>query len=272
MAKKGTKPTKKKTTVGEPSIPKEKESPPTVVENTDLPESLLGFGESFEYKLAPRRTRTTISTPAVEPFPKTVALEVMQAMYEKKQSFEGIKALGKRESRIMSGMLIGEFINALEQIVPNDYVPRGKNKRNLKTEKPKTWKRFAINEPSIRDKLKKFLANGDILIFNVDKNRHMFCLTSTFMPVDKYVGSIFHLLQVRQHLFQSSHWVDTTSKKGHRNWFIPNPFFEGTLADLEALLTLNSDKIWKAWVKDSNSFDPKVVKKLIKSVVIAESG
>ena len=262
---------KTKTAVAETVKVEDKPSTANVVEIKD-DESLLGFGESWDnYKLSPIRRRTTTSTPSVEPFLKSTVLDVMQVMYEKKQGFVGIKALGKREGRILSGMLIGEFVKALDQIVPDNYTPKGRNKKDLKNQKPKTWKLSAINEPSIRDKLKRFLADGDLIVFKVDKNRYMYCLATTFMKTENYVGSIWHLLQIKEHIFQNTQWEDSASKKGHRNWFIPNPFFDLPLVDLESLLTLKEKEIWTTWDKEKASFNVKTIAKLIKPVKVESS-
>ena len=131
-------------------------------------------------------------------------------------------------------------------------------------EKPKKWKKEALNEPSIRDKLKVFVADGDLIVFKVAKNRYMYCLTKTFMSIEKYLGSIWHVQQVRNVLFQSSQWPDTTQKKGLRNRFVPNPFFDLPLKDLESLLTLSEEKIWQTWDKEKGIFKLKAVKKAIK--------
>ena len=255
----------------EPQIDKESQSTPTVVENKDSDESLLGIGESFSYKTATIKRKSSTSTPAIEPFPKTTVLKIVQVMYEKKQSLPKIKAEKTREGRILSGMLVGEFVNALMQIVPDGYTPKGRNKKNIKAEKPTKWKKEALNEPSIRDKLKVFVADGDVIVFKVAKNRYMYCLTTTFMSIEKYLGSIWHLQQVRNVLFQSSQWVDRTNKKGLRNRFVPNPFFELPLEDLESLLTLSEVIIWQTWDKDKGIFNLKAVKKAIKPVKVGSS-
>lgn len=265
MPKKSSKEDKTKTTVAEPLIPKEKESAENTVEINDGEVSLLGVGESFNFKTVSVKRRTSTGLPTVDPFLKSTVLDVMKAMYDKKQGYPQINERPPRESKILSGMLIGEFVGALKQIVPDNYIPKGKNKKNLKTDKPKTWKLFAINEPSIRDKLKKFVSDGDVLVFKVDKNRFMYCLTHTFLKLDTYIGSIWHLLQIRQHLFQTAQWVDKSDKKGMRNWFVPNPFFEGTLVDLELVFESKEKDIWACWVKDKKAFDPKLVKTLIKT-------
>ena len=268
MGKKPSTQNKKKNTGAEPLILNEKESANNVVKIKDSDESLLGMGESFNYRSATIKRKVVSGLPAVNPFLKSTVMDVMVAMYDKKQSYPKIKEKPKRESIILSGMLIGEFVGALDQIVPDNYLPKGKNKRNLKKEKPTTWKRFAINEPSIRDKLKRFVADGDVLVFKVDKNRFMYCLTKTFMKLETYIGSIWHMLQVRQHLFQTAQWVDKSDKKGMRHWFVPNPFFEGTLIDLELILENQDEaKIWACWDKDEKGFNPKVIKDLIVSTL-----
>jgi len=247
-----TRKAKKKTTDLEKDTDQKDLSKNPIVQISAYKGVLLPIDEGFDYSLGEKSKPKRIATPRIDPLPTDKILRAIDKTFETKQQRPDIQGMNQKQGIILSGMLLAEIIASLPLIVPDEYVPKGKTKKDLKTQYPKSWKTKAINSEHIQNKMKQLLADGEIMTFRVD-GKYIFANPKTFgLTKEAYFGSIWHILQIRKYMFQSTRWESSNGKKGYDRFFIPNPFFDETFTrqDLEAFLTLKEEQIFEAWTPE----------------------
>lgn len=214
--------------------------------------------EEFNIKTKGRTTVKRIANPKVEAMPESAVLEVLRIVWEKNREQLLSHGFSKKNASKLAGCKTAEFRDYLDLVIPDDYTPKGKHKKNLKSEKPNSWKFDAVNNPAINRKMKELMAKGLVIIYKVDGRNHHVPTESVISP-EIYNGSKWHINQIRNILYRSAQWKG--SETPYINFFSEGNPLDLSLKEFDKALGLDKDLLNSFWTK--SGFDTTKLKEVL---------
>ena len=203
--------------------------------------------EEFTITTEGKQREKGIAKPKVQALPESVILEVLHTIWEKNREIAIKTGHSKKEASKLAGCTYKEFMPYLNVVIPDNYEPRNRKSKDLKTKGSDDWKLSGVNKEAVNRRMKQLMAKGSLIIFIVNGKYHLVPTQSMVKNVEAYKGSIWHINQIRNILYQTEQWNQGSNP--YINLFKPiNPLGLET-KNFEKVLALDSTKLQAHWTK-----------------------
>lgn len=221
------------------------------------------INDEFNVTTEGKQREKRISAPKVNALPERAILEVLGTIFDKNKA-ELIKedGLSPRNANKIAGCTYKEFMPYLNVVVPDNYEPRNRKAKNLKSKGSDDWKLFGVNKEAVNRRMKQLMAKGTLIINLVNGKYHLVPTRSMIKNVEAYKGSIWHINQIRNILYETEQW--NTGSNPYINLFKPiNPLGLET-KNFEKVLALDKELLKTFWTK--TGFDEEKLLEEIKAI------
>lgn len=208
---------------------------------------IFDVDETFDITLKGKEKDKKVSTPRVEPLPESKVIETLVSIWEINRERLINTGFEAKHANKMAGCTYTEFMPYLKVVVPDNYVPKGRSKKDIKINEPDTWKLKAVNTEAIRRRMKALMAKGSLILYRVQGKSHLVPTKSMIKNVDAYKGSIWHINQIRNILYDTMQWDQGTSP--YIDLFDEGNPLGLTTKQFEKVLALKSEDLQGMWTK-----------------------
>ena len=182
----------------------------TVVDLTEL-NSQFDESETFEITLTGKTKDTTIRKPKINPLPESKIIEVLSTIWEKNREALLKEGFNQKNASRLAGSTYEEFTPYLNVVIPDNYEPRNHRSKELKTKGSDDWKLIGVNREAINRRMKYLMAKGSLIIYTVSGKFHLVPTKCMVKNVKAYEGSLWHIRQIRNILYNTKQWIDGTT-------------------------------------------------------------
>ena len=147
----------------------------------------------------------------------------------------------------------------LNVIIPDNYVPKNRKAKELKTKGDDNWKLLGVNKEAVNRRMKHLMAKGILIIYRVNGKYHLVPTQSMVKDVEAYKGSIWHINQIRNILYQTEQWNQGSNP--YINLFKPDNPLGLETKNFEKVLGFDRDLLRSLWTV--NGFDEDLLMKAL---------
>lgn len=203
--------------------------------------------EEFTITTEGKQREKRISKPKVNALPESVILEVLHTIWETNR--DSLIKLGnsKKEASKLAGCTYKEFMPYLNVVIPDNYEPRNRKSKAMKSKGSADWKLYGVNKEAVNRRMKQLMAKGSLIIFIVNGKYHLVPTQSMVKNVEAYKGSIWHINQIRNILYQTEQWNQGSNP--YINLFKPTNPLGLEIKNFEKVLGLDSKMLQAHWTK-----------------------
>lgn len=216
--------------------------------------------DEFEITTQGREREKKISEPRIEALPENRVIEVLAEVWDSNRESLIKQGFSSKNASRLAGCTYNEFMPYLNVIIPDNYKPRNKASQKLKSEGSADWKLTGVNKEAVNRRMKQLMAMGSIIIYKVNGKFHLVPTQSMVKNVNAYKGSIWHINQIRNILYNSEQWNQGSNP--YINLFkLSNPL-DLTTKEFEQALGLDKETLRSFWNTDSG-FDTTKLKEAL---------
>jgi len=207
--------------------------------------------DDFNVTTEGKQREKRISKPKVNALPEKQILEVLATIFDKNKAELIKNGFTQRNANKVAGCTYKEFMPYLNVVVPDNYEPRNRKAKDLKAKGSADWKLYGVNKEAVNRRMKQLMAKGSLMINTVNGKYHLVPTRSMIKNVEAYIGSIWHINQIRNILYQTEQWNQGSNP--YINLFKPVNPLNVTIKQFEKALALDKDLLKSFWTK--NGFD-----------------
>lgn len=209
--------------------------------------SIFDSDDEFNITTEGKARERKASTPKVSALPEAKILEVLTTVWESNR--EDLLKAGNntRNASRLAGCTYKEFMPYLDVVVPDNYEPKNRKSKALKSKGSADWKLFGVNKEAVNRRMKGLMAKGVLIIYRVNGKYHLTPTACMVKNVEAYKGSIWHINQIRNILYQTEQWNQGTNP--YINLFKPINPLGLEIKNFEKVLALESTKLKAHWTK-----------------------
>jgi hypothetical protein len=188
-------------------------------------------------------------------------LEVLSTVFEKNKGLLMKQGYTERNANKIAGSTISEFMNYLDLIIPDEFSPKNAMGKKMKKENSADWKLNAINVEHANSRMKELMAMGKIRIITVKGKSHFVPISSILKNSEAYIGSLWHIKQIRNILYNSKQWK--SASQPYSRFFKDSNPLNLTFNEFENVLSTDEKALEFMWTK--TGFDHSQLKGLGKT-------
>lgn len=209
--------------------------------------STFDIGEAFEITIKGKDKEKRISLPKVEPLPESKVLEVLSSIWDINRETLIKSGFEAKHANKMAGCTYSEFMPYLNVVIPDNYEPRNRKAKGMKIKDSADWKLHGVNKEAVNRRMKALMAKGSLIIYRVQGKFHLVPTQSMIKNVDVYKGSIWHINQIKNILYDTLQWNQGTSP--YIDLFKESNPLGLTTKQFEKVLALDRKVLQSMWTK-----------------------
>ncbi len=167
--------------------------------------------EEFEITLTGKTTTKRVAKAYINPLPENIILETLATVWESNREELIKEGYSAKNASKLAGATYEEFMPFLNVVIPDNYEPKNQKAKNLKTEGSEDWKLIGVNREAVNRRMKKLMAKGTLIIYRVSGKFHLVPTRCMTKHITAYKGSIWHIRQIRNILYNTKQWNQGTT-------------------------------------------------------------